>query len=58
MDHLIASSKKGPGKADEVKRLEDELAALKKKPPANSIAKDHVALARITKDAEEKLERD
>ena len=57
LEQLIAISKKRPSKADEAKKREDELAALKKKPPANSIAKDHVALARVAKDAEEKPEK-
>ena len=40
------------GEASTVKNLEEEIAKLKKKPPANSIAKDHVTLARVAKDAE------
>ena len=46
-----------PGKADMLKQMEDELVALKKKPAVNSIAGDHLLLARAAKEAEEKRDR-
>ena len=57
LEKLIAILKTMSGTADEAKTKEDEPAAEKKKPPANTIAKGHGTLARVGKDAEEKFER-
>ena len=56
-EKLIEIYKTMPSETEEVKKLEAKLVTLNKKKPLNTIARDHISLARISKEAEERADR-